>query len=273
MQTILVPLDFSPASNNALVYAANLAKEMNARLFLFHAYILPTPISEMPYVMIPTDDVQLANETLLKQKADQIISGFNIETSWAVRMGLPGDEIKLFTTEQKIDILIMGMKGSGVVDKIIGSTTINVINKIKTPVLIIPSDAGYAPLSSIVYASDFNYKTNFHLFDPLIQLSNKFNAAITILHIELTNTGESASVLMGKKELATIFARHEHRFINLKEKSVTAGINFYIQKNNTNLLVMVAHKHDFFERYFTVNHTKAMAYETHVPMLVLQDKE
>ncbi len=36
---------------------------------------------------------------------------------------------------------------------------------------------------------------------------------------------------------------------------------------------MAVHKHDFFERFFTLNHTKAMAYETHVPMLVLQDKE
>ncbi len=53
---------------------------------------------------------------------------------------------------------------------------------------------------------------------------------ITILHIELTNTEGLVEVLMGKKELATIFEGQEHRFINLKEKSVTAGINFYIQK-------------------------------------------
>ncbi|MFM9911424.1 MAG: universal stress protein [Chitinophagaceae bacterium] len=273
MQTILVPLDFSPASNNALIYAANLAKEINAGLFLFHAYILPTPISEMPYLMIPTDDVHQANEKLLKQKADQIISDFNIEIRWEARMGMPSDEIKFIIIEQKIELVVMGMRGSGVVDKIIGSTTINVINKVKTPVLILPSDTVYRRLSSIVYASDFSYKTNFHLFDPLLQLANKYNATISVLHIELTNTEEPVTQLMGKKELAAIFARHEHRFIYLKEKSVTAGINLYIQKNDTNLLVVVAHKHDFFERFFTVNHTKAMAYKTRVPMLVLQDKE
>ncbi len=36
---------------------------------------------------------------------------------------------------------------------------------------------------------------------------------------------------------------------------------------------MAVNKHNFFERFFTLNHTKAMAYETRVPMLVLQDKE
>ncbi len=66
MQTILVPLDFSQALNNALIYAANLAKKMNARLFIFHAYTLPTPVSEIPYVMIPTNDVHHANKNLLK---------------------------------------------------------------------------------------------------------------------------------------------------------------------------------------------------------------
>ena len=58
MNTILVPVDFSPASRNASIYAAELAKLFNSRLLLFHAYMLPTPISEVPYAMITVDNLQ-----------------------------------------------------------------------------------------------------------------------------------------------------------------------------------------------------------------------
>ncbi len=54
----------------------------------------------------------------------------------------------------------MGMKGAGGLDKIIGSTTINVSRKVKTPVLVIPHDATYTPIKHITYASDFTYKTS-----------------------------------------------------------------------------------------------------------------
>jgi len=273
MQTFLVPVDFSPASNNAVLYAANLAKVLDARILLFHAYMLPTPVSEVPYVMISADSLKHENEELIKKSAAQIASQFQVETIWEVRIGIASDEIKSITREQTIDLVIMGMKGAGGFEKIIGSTTTNVINKVRIPVLIIPHDAGYTPLSKIAYASDFSYKKSFHLFDPLLNLANKFKAVISIIHIQLTHAGESAAILMGKKELESTFDGHEHRFVTVEEKSVTGGINSYLQKNSPNLLVMVAHKHDFFERIFSKNHTKAMSYETHIPMLVLQDKD
>jgi hypothetical protein len=37
-------------------------------------------------------------------------------------------------------------------------------------------------------------------------------------------------------------------------------------------LVMVSRKHHFFERMFGTVHTKAMSYQTKIPLLVLQHK-
>ena len=70
MNTILVPVDFSPASRNAAVFAAELAKVLHTRLLLFHAYMLPTPISEVPYAMVTVDNLQKENEEQVKKEAD-----------------------------------------------------------------------------------------------------------------------------------------------------------------------------------------------------------
>ena len=273
MQTFLVPVDFSAASNNALEYAAQLARIYNARLLLFHAYMLPTPVSEVPYVMITADELQKENEKLIERDAREITQKYQVETDWQVRIGIASDEIKAITRETDIAFIIIGMKGAGGFEKIIGSTTTNVLHKVKSPVLIIPHDAGYKTVTSIVYASDFSYQSSFHLFDPLLALLKQFKAALTILHVQLVHSSESPDLLVGKKDIGGIFEGHRFNFVTVENNSVTHGINRYLSEYGSDLLVMVAHKHGFFERIFSKNHTGAMAYETHIPMLVLQDKD
>lgn len=272
MQTILVPVDFSPASNNAADYAAQLAASFNARLILFHAYMLPTPVSEVPYVLITADELQQENERLVQQNVREISSRYNIEVSSQLSIGIASDEVRAITLEQSIDLVVMGMKGAGGFEKIVGSTTTNVLHKVKTPVLIVPHDAKYRPLSAITYASDFSYESRLALFNPLLLLLRKFNPAITILHVQTDHAGESGSLIAGKKELNNIFQGHLFSFVTIENNSVIGGIHEFLGENNSDLLVMVAHKHGFFERIFSRNHTDAMAYETHTPMLVLQDK-
>lgn len=113
MQTLLVPVDFSPASTNAATYAANLAKVLNAKLILFHAYMLPTPVSEVPYVMVTAEEMQKENEELISKLADSLHLQFGVEVQWLVRIGIASDEIKSLIKETDIDLVVMGMKGAG----------------------------------------------------------------------------------------------------------------------------------------------------------------
>ncbi len=73
-----------------------------------------------------------------------------------VQIGIASDEVKLLAKEKNADIIVMGMKGAGGLDKIIGSTTTNVIRKVKVPVLVIPEKATYQAIQHITYAYDLN---------------------------------------------------------------------------------------------------------------------
>jgi hypothetical protein len=50
------------------------------------------------------------------------------------------------------------------------------------------------------------------------------------------------------------------------------GINKFIEKESTDILAMVAHRHNLFERMFGKVHAKSMSYQTKIPLLVLQGK-
>ncbi|OQP47147.1 hypothetical protein A4H97_06460 [Niastella yeongjuensis] len=273
MQTILLAVDFSPASRNAAVFAAEMAKLLHSKLLLFHAYMLPTPISEVPYAMITVDNLQKENEDQIKKEADWIHDNYGLEVEWLVRIGIASDEIKTLTKEKEIGLIIMGMKGAGGLDKIIGSTTINVSRKVKTPVLIIPHDAAYSPIKHITYASDFSYKTSTRLFNTLLELARAYGAKTHILFVRQGHGGNSEQELNGKRSSEIIFEGYDHEYATIEEPSVNQGISKYLQQYSSELLVMVAHKHTFLERVFSKTHTTAMAYETHIPLLILQDKD
>lgn len=273
METILLPVDFSPASRNAAVFAAELAKLFHSRLLLFHAYMLPTPISEVPYAMVTVDNLQKENEQEIRKEADWIHDKYGLEVEWLVRIGIASDEIKTLCKERDIGLIVMGMKGAGGLDKIIGSTTTNVSRKVKTPVLVVPHDATYTPIKHITYASDFTYKTSTHLFNPMLKLARAYGATTHILFVRQGHGGNSELELTGKKSTEIIFEGYDHEYITLEEPSVNQGISKYIQEYSSDLLIMVAHKHTFLERVFSKNHTTVMAYETHVPLLILQDKD
>jgi hypothetical protein len=68
------------------------------------------------------------------------------------------------------------------------------------------------------------------------------------------------------------FSNLHHQFHTINERNVEEGINQFIEKNPTDILAMVAHRHNLFERMFGKVHTKEMSYQTKIPLLVLQNK-
>ena len=223
--------------------------------------------------MVTVDNLQKENEDQLKKEANWLHEQYGLEVERLVRIGIASDEIKTITKEKEIGLVVMGMKGAGGLDKIIGSTTTNVARKVKTPVLVIPHDTTYTPIKHITYASDFTYKTSIQLFNPLLELARIYRPRVHILYIRQNHGGDSEQELSGKQSSEIIFEGIEHEYVIVEEASVNQGISKYLQQQSSELLVMVAHKHSFLERVFSKDHTTAMAYETHVPLLILQDKD
>lgn len=272
MHTIVIPTDFTPESRNAALYAAELAKKFNARLLLFHAYMLPTPVSEVPYVMVTVDELQKENEILLKKEVEQLSQSYGIKSEGIVRIGIPSDEIRALTEEVDIDLIVMGMKDVGGIDKMIGSTTVNAIRKLKNPVLVIPHDFTFSPLKNITYASDFSSASNTELFDVLTKLAKAFQAKIHIINVHRQNEDSKEMHVAGRRAIESVFGHVEHTFHDITHQSVMQGINEYMQTHDSELLVMVEHKQSFLGRIFSKDHATAMAYETRTPLLVLHDK-
>jgi len=272
MDSILVPIDFSAASKSAAHYAASYAKEANASLILFHVYLLPAPVTEVPYTMVSVNNLQADNEMLIRKEADGLRQEFGISVESEVRIGLPSEEISLYAVEKEVLMTVIGMRGQSGLDKLVGSTAASVVSKAKVPVLVVPHHSVYSPIRQIVYASDFSYMSTPNLFKPLLQIIRLFNSHLHIIHINKNSDAPNHERdALSRSTLSTLLNDGHHDFASITDESVTHGISTYLAEHQAQLLVMVAHKHNFFERLFNRMSTTEMAYETTIPLLVLHD--
>jgi universal stress protein A len=139
---ILVPTDFSAHAQEAVRYAAELARTCDAPLSIVHVYDVT------PYVMPETvplyDTLQLGQlrEEFQKQLLpiqQQAMQAGVARVDTQLLQGSPPGEIARFAAEHAYDLIVMGTHGrSGLAHLLLGSVTEKVVRKAPCPVLTIP---------------------------------------------------------------------------------------------------------------------------------------
>ncbi len=140
IKKILVPIDFSEHSFNALEYAKILAEKFNAELILLNVIepVVFTADLTMGQINIPAIESELVQKSdeKLKEIIEKLKGKFNVKG--AVRIGKPYVEIIEFSKNENIDLIVIGTHGhTGVEQFLFGSTAEKVIKKSTCPVLII----------------------------------------------------------------------------------------------------------------------------------------
>lgn len=142
LRRILVPVDFSKFSDNALRYAAAFGEKFGAELHLFHvvqdlALFMPDAVAVVPPVLPPVEEFMAAAQAAFERTVDELkLPPLNIHK--IVREGTPFYEIVRYAKEADVDLIVMGTHGrSGLVHVLLGSVTERVIRKAPCPVLTV----------------------------------------------------------------------------------------------------------------------------------------
>jgi nucleotide-binding universal stress UspA family protein len=138
-QRILIGCDFSADADLALQHGLSLAQEFQSELHLVH-------VIEKPAYAIPPDKasgtedpVQPVREHQLKDILSALIPPEAL--NWCspkivLREGKPDEELTRYAVSRNIDLIVLGVRGQGLVEKLfVGSTTDRVIRRAPCPVL------------------------------------------------------------------------------------------------------------------------------------------
>jgi nucleotide-binding universal stress UspA family protein len=140
LKKILAPIDFSPASKNALKYALRFAEEFGAELTLLN--VLETAPATS-FVAIP-GAVAFAEIDFsgAEKNLRSLIASVRAETAerphWTLRVGVPSHEIVEAAKEEDVDLIVIATHGyTGWKHFCIGSTAERVARAAPCPVLVV----------------------------------------------------------------------------------------------------------------------------------------
>lgn len=264
---ILVPCDFSKTSNNAALYAAKFADQVNAEIVLFHVDYLERNRERPESSFAPKECAFLAYEL------ESAIKG--IKVSFKVVAGSPiEDSIEDYAVNNKIDLIVMGTKGATGLEKVLfGSVATSVINKSSIPVITVPGYARFRGLKHIVYASDTSDISEMRpRLQKLVSLAQLFDASIYILHVlpQDSKGHDPLDVVQLKNNLINEYKYEKISFDISYNDDVIEAINDFVADKNTDLLAMFTHDTTFFENIFNESVSREMAFHSLVPLLTIK---
>ncbi|WP_187263824.1 universal stress protein [Pontibacter beigongshangensis] len=278
MKKILVPTDFSPIAHHAFLYALDMAQQENAQVILLHVFHRP--------VLSPFPQDEQAVIRWLENKEQRKLEGYAKDT-WQqytkqqkqpvdmiaiCRYGLTVPEILQACHDYEADLVVMGMRGGGVLSQaFLGSTTLQLIQENQVPVLAVPAGKHFTGLKSVVFALNLTRFPARKLLSPLQELLLAYKSKLHVLHVYKSNICEEERELAFEalSKVESYFQDLSYKLFFKEKEDVAEGIQQYILEEQADLLVLVPAQHSFMDRLLSKSITSKLASQAFAPLLAL----
>lgn len=274
MKRIMCPVDFSSAATNAVEYAGNLARDLNAELFLLYIQQVSVWQNAAPMSggILPDDVEDKAQAALEKLK---VYSGFiqrkfKIRCDYAVKAYMSGIEDSLGEEiwKERFDLVVMGTNGAENLRQFFfGSHTYHVIRKTNRPLLMIPEEYAFKGIKKIVYATDYCPEDHDNL-KSLLKLTAPYHPELTVLHISKAGGVISEEVFRCFRDLMEdeLGPKQPVRF----ERPVGDDVAGLLQKAmlQADMLVLLTRRYSLIERLFHRSVIRRLSFIAGYPILV-----
>ena len=274
MKTIIVPVDFSPVSDNAVNYAIGLAREAHCSLLLFHAYQIPVSMTDTPIVLVSVDDMQKNADARIGELKKQVEqkAGADMKIYAEAKLGNTVDELEDLCRQIKPFAVVMGTKGESAVERVLfGSTTLTAIRHLTWPVIVVPPGKQYHDIKKIGFACDLKEVVETTPAKQICDFVKEVDGELHVLNIDIDKKPLSGEESQESLLLQTMLEDVDPVYHFLEDKDIEAGINKFADENNLDLVIAIPKKHKLLEGLFKKSHTRRLVFESHVPVMCVHE--
>ncbi len=276
MKNILLPTDFSEISLNAIRYAVALFWDEPCTFYLLNVYRVPYLTNEQlmendaGQLGILEDELHDASQKGLNNILGSLKRGKDHVFHKISDYNFFSDSVKQHIEEKNIDLIVMGTKGAtGAKEIFLGTNTGDVIMKTDCNLIAVPERATYSSPVEIAFPTDFRIAYQYKDLAPLIQLAEKHNSTLRILHFSDTDslTEEQKD---NKETLEALLANVNHEFYTLTMNDFEEALNCFTQsRGNMDMIAIIARHYNFFQRLLFRPKVRDLSFHTKIPMFVL----
>lgn len=271
MKNIVVGIDFSPNSENALKHAVALAIRVKATIHLVYVKSpKATAIKGKNYLSFEKD----AEKRLKELTDDAIREAPMCMVQSIILEGKPAIEICKYTHNLIDSMLVVGTHGaSGFDEKQVGSNTLRIVTESKVPILCVREHINIGrDLTQILVPIDESFET-LQKVKHAITFAKIFNAKLLILGTHTSSHPESKHVInvqMGHAQAMCDKAnvRYEPLSVTIKTNICTALVE-YAKTADANLMIIMREEEEEFFDFWLGTSTRKLISISPMPLLIV----
>lgn len=275
INNILVPIDFSDCSKNALRFAIHLAKLFDAKIHMVNAVHVQTSHPNLAGSNLMAS-VIADYETQVKESFEElereIIELKNVPYEADRFVTYLIDAIYTETINKKIDLIVMGTKAKHTgLEELLGSRASDVIESATVPIMIIPELWTFREVNKIGFAFETDEIKN----PKRLRLLNKIAVGLGAQVLGFTIRENASSQPLKEQKLFQEFVRHFDEgtasMRSVEAESVLKGIKDFSANQQLDMIALIPKEHNFLERIFKKSISKNLVIETHIPLLAFRE--
>lgn len=274
MKKIIAPVDFSVTSENAAVFAGNLAAFYGADLWLYHSYEVNIPISGFEFPYVNTGEMQEAAEYEIMEFKNRIQNSLRTKINIITKTenNILTDGLVALCKEIHPDMVVMGISGKNALAKlVVGSNTIRTIQHLTCPVLVVPPQANFVPVRKIGFACDYEKVIESTPVEPLKKIIRDFNAELYVLNIAFHDAEISAEKINESMYINVLLKEFNPAYQTILSNDITEGINWFAEEQKLDWIFVIPKKHNLVDKMFSRSKTKELLYQTTIPVLCIHE--
>ncbi|SEM29071.1 Nucleotide-binding universal stress protein, UspA family [bacterium A37T11] len=269
MNTIIVATDFSKEAENAVEYAAAIAKTIQADIVLFNGYPIPVHASNARLSADRIQEMIDSNNEHLKERADDIKTRYGITVLYETAMLDVFEELTSLIQKYDARAVVMGTAAKSIEQDLLGNTTTFAISKVKIPVLAIPLGVTFSGIKKILFACDVLRGVHQRILERVKETASRFGAEVEVFYVSKVineiienEDGQSPSNAIDESlEGVTYYYK------NVQSNAIIHAIEDEIKEIGADLLIMVPNKYGFWKSLIHRSKTRMMASRTEIPLL------
>ncbi len=273
MKNILIPVDFSEVSWNALHCALCFFENVSSQFYILHVD------TSSNHQNTDDGDIEIHKNiaTHAKFKEWLQISNKQIAAHHKIssleRKGGFIKTVRDVVTEYSIDLIVLGTQQPNVFeDTIVESYTREVITRIKCPTLVVPQDTPCPVPKEMALLTDFNFKHNSKALKVISDIVTIGNAHLTILNLLKNNGSASSNQKENKHFLKEAFSNLEHSFHFVVNQTMDEALQFFINVQQVDLVILFAKNMNFSEHLlFSPSTDTTINYHKKTPFLIVHE--
>ena len=273
MKNILIPVDFSEVSWNALHCALCFFENVASQFYIIH--IDTSSRSEKTTEGALGIHKNIATHAKLKEwlQTSSKHIGADHKISSLERKGGFIKTLREVVSENRIDLIVLGTQQSNVFeDSIIESYTREVITRIKCPTLVVPQDSPCPVPKEMALLTDFNFKHDSKALKVISDMVTIGNAHLTILNLLKKNGSASSNQKENKHFLKEAFSNLNHSFHFVVNQTMDEALQFFINVQQVDLVILFAKNMNFSEHLlFSPSTDTAINYHKKTPFLIVHE--